>query len=60
MDKIINLISSWISNKLTGKIIINFYQGGITSWKIEETFKPSNEDLRKKSVNISSGKYVKP
>jgi hypothetical protein len=29
-----------INNKVSGKIIINFFEGGITSWKTEKTFKP--------------------
>lgn len=40
IDAINQLINEHIGNKVSGKIIINFFEGGITSWKTERTFKP--------------------
>ena len=40
LDNINRLIKEHISKKRSGKIIINFFEGGITSWKIERTYKP--------------------
>ncbi len=40
LNSITHLIEEHMSKKISGKIIINFFEGGITSWKIEKTFKP--------------------
>lgn len=40
LDKINAVIKEHMNNKISGKIIINFFEGGITSWKIEKTYKP--------------------
>jgi hypothetical protein len=42
LENINHLIKEHIGNKISGKIIINFFEGGITSWKTERTFKPKN------------------
>jgi hypothetical protein len=42
LENIYRLINEHIINKISGKIIINFFEGGITSWKTERTFKPKN------------------
>jgi hypothetical protein len=42
LENINRLINEHIGNKISGKIIINFFEGGITSWKTERTFKPKN------------------
>ena len=39
LENINRLIKEHIANKISGKIIINFFEGGITSWKTERTFK---------------------
>ena len=39
VENINRLIKEYIANKISGKIIINFFEGGITSWKTERTFK---------------------
>ena len=43
MKDIIKLIQQWIEQRRCGKIIINFYMGGITSYETRETFKPKNQ-----------------
>lgn len=40
LEKINRLIKEHIGNNISGKIIINFFEGGITSWKTERTYKP--------------------
>ena len=40
MNEIMRLIQKWVHNKSSGKITINFFKGGISSYKVEETFKP--------------------
>jgi hypothetical protein len=59
-NEVKSLIDKWIQKKSTGNITINFFKGGITSWKVEETFKPLklesiNYDI--KEIKKSSGKY---
>ena len=43
VNEVKGLIDKWIQKKLSGKITINFFKGGITSWKVEETFKPNKK-----------------
>ena len=40
-DQIFKLINEWIRNKKTGKIVINFFKGGISSISKEEMMKLS-------------------
>jgi hypothetical protein len=40
MNEIIKLIKDWVLRKRCGKIIINFYKGGVTGYEVRETFKP--------------------
>ena len=40
LENINRIIKEHITNRISGKIIINFFEGGITSWKTERTFKP--------------------
>jgi hypothetical protein len=42
LENINRLIKEHVGNRISGKIIINFFEGGITSWKTERTFKPKN------------------
>ena len=39
MDKLLEIIKKWIFDKKVGKITINFFRGGISSIKLEETIK---------------------
>lgn len=39
LQELINLIREWITRKKTGKIIINFFKGGISSVDKHETIK---------------------
>jgi len=40
VNEIMKLIQEWVQKRSSGKITINFFKGGISSWKVEETFKP--------------------
>lgn len=55
MDAIFRLIKSWIEEKKTGRLIFNFFKGGLSSVGLEETKKLTeskrNDLLRKKSDN---------
>jgi len=39
MDLVIELIKVWKQQKKVGSITVNFFKGGITSVKVEETLK---------------------
>ena len=43
MQEIIQLIRSWMEQKKCGKIIVNFFMGGITSYECRETKKPESK-----------------
>lgn len=42
LKDIISLIEKWISSKKTGKIIINFFKGGISNVEKHESIKFKN------------------
>ena len=44
MKELIVLIKEWIETKKVGSITINFFKGGISSVKKEETIKLSKQD----------------
>jgi len=39
MNELVKLIKKWISDRKTGNIQINFFKGGISCVKMEETIK---------------------
>ena len=39
MKEIIELIKRWIEEKKVGNLTVNFFKGGISSIKLEETIK---------------------
>ena len=39
LDRVIEMIREWISKRKVGSITINFFKGGISSVKIEETIR---------------------
>ena len=43
MKALIELIKHWIAEKKTGKVIINFFKGGISSVDKHETIKISKD-----------------
>ena len=43
MKELIKLIQEWIKSKKTGKIVINFFKGGISGVRKEETIKLTKE-----------------
>ena len=43
LDELVKVIQEWIDKKKVGKIQINFFKGGISSYKIEETKKLSKK-----------------
>ncbi len=56
MDQIIKLIKTWIEERKTGRLVFNFFKGGLSSIGIEETKKLSDSkrnDLLKKEVDNS-------
>ena len=44
MKELIQLIKKWLQEKKVGNITINFFKGGISSVKLEETIKLSKQD----------------
>lgn len=43
-NEVVRLIEEWQEKKSTGNITINFFKGGISSWKVENTFKPEKSE----------------
>jgi len=43
IDWLMNLAIDKIKNKFTGKIVINFFNGGVTNVMIEESVRPPVE-----------------
>jgi len=44
IEKVLILIKDWISKKKVGSISINFFKGGVSSVKLEETIKLPKEN----------------
>ena len=42
MNEIITFVKNFMLKKRSGKITINIFKGGITSWNVLETFKAKN------------------
>ena len=43
-DYLLNLIAKWLSDCKVGAVTINFFKGGISSIKVEETLKLPKKD----------------
>ena len=43
MTELIKLIQKWIEDKKVGSLTINFFKGGVSSVKLEETIKLSEK-----------------
>jgi len=39
VDKVIEIIRHWLRDRKVGSVTINFFKGGISSVKLEETIK---------------------
>ena len=56
MDQIIKLIETWIEERKTGRLTLNFFRGGISSINKTETEKldeSKRNDLLKKKIDNS-------
>lgn len=52
IDEIISILRAWMHERKTGKVVINFFKGGIANIKVEETMHLGKKDPIEKRLKM--------